>query len=309
MNDATPHRHHEPTTGVRVDLEFAALKGVLAVLHRIPLERARALVGSMVATGGMAMPRLRRVGLDNLQKAFPERDSAWCEATLRSSFRQLGFMAAELAHFDELTSGNIGDIVGFESAESERSFRELADRGKAILATGHFGNWELLAQAVGLMGAPIHVVHRPLKNAKVDDLVTDVRRLAGTQVVYKHAAARDILRLLRGGALVAIPIDQHSPGRSGIPVPFFGRLANTTPGPARLAQIAQVPIQVAVLARDGTSGRHCIVSRPPIPPPPKGKDPALLIEVTAQLNTYLESIVREYPEQWLWMHRRWRVPT
>ncbi len=304
-----PHRHQTPMTGIRVDVELAALKGVIALLHTMPLDRARGLVGSIVARGGMALPRLRRVGLENLANAFPERDSAWCEATLRASFRRLGYMAAELAHFDALTEANIGDVVSFESDESEAIFRDFAQRQKAIIATGHFGNWELFGQAAGLMGAPIHIVHRPLKNAKVDDLLTEVRGIAGTKVVYKHAAAREILRLLHKGALVAVPIDQHAPGGSGIPVPFFGRPANTTPGPARLAQIAQVPIQVAVLARVGDSGKHKIVSRPGIPPPPRGKDPAALFEVTRQLNEQFESIVREYPEQWLWMHRRWRVPT
>lgn len=308
MSDTTPHRHHAPTTGLRVDLELAGLKGVLALLRALPVEGSRALAGRVVETGGMSIPRLRGVGLENLAGAFPEKDAAWHESVLRASFRQLGYMAIELAHFEELDGTNILDVVGFDSVESEHIFRDRAAEGKAIIATGHFGNWELFAQASGLMGAPIHIVHRPLKNPKVDDLLTEVRGLAGTKVVYKHAAARDILRLLKKGALVAVPIDQHAPGGTGIPVPFFGRPANTTPGPARLAQIAQVPIQVAVLARIGDTGKHQIVSRPPIPPPPKGKDPALLVEVTARLNQEFESIVREYPEQWLWMHRRWRVP-
>ena len=304
---ATPHRHHNPTTGVRVDLELAGLRALLRALHALPLDRVRRLAGAIAGAGGMALPRLRRVGLENLEQAFPERDRAWCEETLRGAFRQLGYMAVELAHFDQLSPDNIRDIVGFESAESERVFRERSSERRAIIATGHFGNWELFAQASGLMGAPIHIVHRPLKNPKVDDWLTEVRGRAGTRVVYKHAAARDILRLLRKGGLVAVPIDQHAPGGTGVPVPFFGRLANTTPGPARLAQIAQVPIQVAVLARIGDSGRHEIISRPPIPPPPKGKDPAALLEVTAELNRQFESIVREHPDQWLWMHRRWRL--
>ncbi len=304
---APPHRHHAPTTGVRVDVELAVLKAVLAVMRALPVDRARHFVGGVVAQAPRLARRLHRVGLGNLERAFPDRDRTWCEQTLRSSFRQLGYMAAELAHFEDLTSDNIRDVVGFESAESEARFRECAARRKSIIATGHFGNWELFAQASGLLGAPIHIVHRPLKNPKVDDVLTAVRGRAGTRVVYKHAAARDILRLLRRGELVAIPIDQHAPGATGIPVPFFGRPAATTPGPARLAQIAQVPIQMAVLARIGDSGRHQIVTGPEIPPPPRGKDPAALVAVTEELNRQFEAIVRTYPEQWLWMHRRWRL--
>lgn len=309
MTGTTPHRHHAPTTGLRVEAELAALKGVLTLLKSLPVEKARPLAGRVVERVGMSISRLRRVGMENLAGAFPDRDAAWHERVLRGSFRQLGYMAIELAHFEKLDTTNIRDVIGFESDESERCFRERATERKSIIATGHFGNWELLGQATGLMGMPIHVVHRPLKNPKVDDLLTEVRGLAGTQVVYKHAAARDILKLLRKKAVVVIPIDQHAPGRTGIPVPFFGRPARTTPGPARLAQIAQVPVQVAVLARVGETGKHQIVARRPIPPPPKGKDPALLVEMTARLNDEFEAIVRKYPEQWLWMHRRWRVPT
>jgi len=304
----TPHRHHQPMTGLRVDAEVAAIKGLLAVMRSFPVDRVRRWVGAVTAAGPALMPRLRRVGLDNLQSAFPERDRAWCEQTLGGAFRQLGYLAGELAHFHELTPENIRDIVGFDSPETEAGFLERARHGGAIIATGHFGNWELFGQAAGLMGVPIHIVHRPLKNAKVDDLLTGIRGLAGTKVVYKHAAARDILRLLRRGALVAVPIDQHAPGGSGVPVPFFGRPANTTLGPARLAQIAQVQIQVAVLARLGDTNRHHIVTRPAIDPPPRGKNLAALLEVTTRLNEQFESIVREYPDQWLWMHRRWRVP-
>jgi len=306
---AHAQRHHAPTTGLRVDLEFAGLKSVLALIRSLPRDRARKIVGGVVSRGGMLSSRLREVGLDNLEKAFPEKDRTWCEETLRASFRQLGYMAAELAHFEDLTPTNIWDIVGFDSPDSEAVLRERSADRRAIIATGHFGNWELLAQAAGLMGMPVHLVHRPLKNARVDDLLTEVRALAGTKIIYKHAAARDLLRVLHRGDLVAIPIDQHAPGATGIPVPFFGRLAKTNPGPARLAQIAQVPIQLVLLARTGDSGRHQVVTRPRIDPPPRGKDPAVLVEVTARLNEQFESVVREYPEQWLWMHRRWRVST
>ena len=302
-----PHRHPMPVGDLRAGLEVGALRGLMGALRGLPREPVRKLSGAIAGTVGMRLRRLHRVGMENLQAAFPERDRVWCEQTLAACFRQLGYMAAELAHFDRLTPQNIGETVQFESSDAETFFRERAAAGGAIIATGHFGNWELFAQAAGLMGSPIHIVHRPLKNPRVDDLLTGIRARAGTEVVYKHAAARQILQALRRGALVAVPIDQHAPGATGIPVPFFGRLAQTTAGPARLAQIARVPIQTAVLARVGDSDRHQIVACPPLDPPPRGKDPAVLLSVTQQLNLQFEDIVRRYPEQWLWMHRRWRT--
>lgn len=300
------HRHHAPFSAGRSRFEYRLLMTLLAGLRALSLERSRALMGAIVGSGTFLSPRLRRVGLENLARAFPERDPAWHRATLHASFRQLGFLAAEAAHFESLTRENIRDFVGFASPDVETAWRERMKGGAAIIATGHFGNWELFAQAQGLMGEPIHIVHRPLRNPEIDDLVTRIRALAGTRVIYKHAAARGILRLLHQGALVAIPIDQHSPGATGAPVPFFGHLARTTMGPARLSQLTGAPIQVAVLARIGETARHEILVKPPHEPPPRGKDPTVLLDTMARVSLDFEAIVREQPEQWLWMHRRWR---
>jgi KDO2-lipid IV(A) lauroyltransferase len=156
------------------------------------------------------------------------------------------------------------------------------------------------------MGTPIHIVHRPLRNPRLDDFLNRMRSRAGTDVIYKHAAAREILRLLRSGALIAIPIDQHAPGAQGVPIPFFGRPAATTLGPARLAQLTRVPLQVAVLVRRGASVQHDIHILPPIEAPRPGKQTSLLIETMARVNQEFEGIVRAFPTQWLWVHRRWR---
>lgn len=300
-------RHHRPFSPVRAWMEYGAVRSLLAALRGLPLERATQVMAALTGAGVLVAPRLRRIGLENLERAFPERDRAWCVATLREAFRNLGRLAAEVAWFDDLRPGNIHDRVGFIDAESERIWRERVHAGAGIVATGHFGNWELFAQAQGLMGFPIHIVHRPLRNPRLDDLLNRLRSRAGTDVVYKHAAARELIRLLRGGALVAIPVDQHQPGAQGVPVPFFGRPASTTIGPARLAQLTRAPLAVAVLVRRGTSNRHDILIRPPLEPPPERKSDAALLETMTRINHELEQVVRAHPEQWLWMHRRWRL--
>lgn len=308
MSARPARRHKKPLSPVRAWIEYAGIKTVLAGLRALPLERASALMASLVGAGVLVSPRLRRVGLDNLQRAFPERDPAWCHDVLRGSFRNLGRLAAEVAWFDDLRPGNIHERVGFLNAQSEQLWRAATTTGRAhVIATGHFGNWELFAQAQGLMGYPIHIVHRPLKNPRLDDLLNELRSRAGTDVIYKHAAAREILRLLRANEMVAIPIDQHAIGTQGIPIPFFGRPASTTTGPARLAQITRTPISVAVLVRKGETTQHEILIEPPMDPPPPGKDEAALRDVMTRINLQFENIVRAYPEQWLWMHRRWRL--
>jgi len=302
-----PRRHRKPVSPVRAWIEYAGVKTLLAGLHTLSLDRASAMMAAIVGGGVLVSPRLRQIGMDNLQRAFPEHDEAWCRATLRGAFRNLGRLAAEIAWFDELRPGNVHERVGFVSAESEHNWRACVGAGAGIIATGHFGNWELFAQSQGLMGHPIHIVHRALKNALLDDLLNELRSRAGTDVIYKHAAAREILRLLRGNALVAIPIDQHAPGVQGIPVPFFGRPASTTQGPARIAQLTRTQVTVAVLIRRGESSKHDILLRPPLEPPPPVKSESVLREFMTRVNLEFEDIVRAHPEQWLWMHRRWRL--
>jgi KDO2-lipid IV(A) lauroyltransferase len=307
VSEAAPRRHHRPVSTFRSGLELRLAQGLLGGLRALPLESAGALMAGVVGLGPLVAPRLRRIGLDNLRQAFPERPPEWHVETLRESFRNLGRLAAEVAHFDELDRARMEERIGFEDAESERLWRERSAGGAAIIATGHFGNWELLAHAQGLLGRPIHLVHRPFRNPDFDDLLSAIRRRAGTGVIYKHAAAREVLRRLRDGGMVAIPIDQHAPGAQGAPIPFFGRPAATTLGPARLAQIARVPIQVVVLVREKGTHRHRVWMRPPHAPPPPGRDPALLVEAMTDVCREFEDAVRAHPEQWLWMHRRWRL--
>jgi Kdo2-lipid IVA lauroyltransferase/acyltransferase len=307
VSGPAPRRHRRPHSPARASFEYGVARALLGALRALPLGAATAIAASVVGVVPLVASRLRRIGLDNLAHAFPESDAEWRSRVLREAFRNLGRLGAEVAHFDELDANRLHEIVGFFDDESERIWRESCTLRSAIVATGHFGNWELLAHARGLLARPIHLVHRPLRNPRVDDLVSAIRGRGGTGVIYKHAAAREILRKLRDGALVAIPIDQHAPGAEGAPIPFFGRPAATTLGPARLAQIARVPIYMAVLVREGTTNRHRICMRPSHPPPPPGKDPALLVDLTTRLVREFEDVVRAHPEQWLWMHRRWRL--
>lgn len=305
---AAPRRHHRPFSSARSRLEHATIVATLAALRALPLESACRSMAAMVGAGPWVSPRLRRVGMENLHRAFPERDQKWCAATLRACFANLGRMAAEVAHLGELGPENVRDRIAFLSDQDEARWKEAVTRDSGtLIATGHLGNWELFAQAQGLLGYPIHLVHRALRNPLLDDLLSRIRSTAGTGVVYKHAAAREVLRLLKQGAMVAIPIDQHQPGASGIAVPFFGRPASTTPGPARLAQLTGVPIQVAVLVRRGETTRHDILVGPPIERPATGDRAADLLATMARVNRAFEEVVRRFPEQWLWMHRRWRL--
>lgn len=287
-------------------LEYWALRGLLGLLHAIPERGATAMAAGVTAGAMRLLRKLREIGLGNLEIAFPDKDAAWREATLRESFRNLGRLAGEFAHFRDLDPGNIRDKIGFASPGDEARWQEGLASGSRVIATGHFGNWELFVQAQGLLGHPVTLVHREFKNPRADEILSAVRGRVGTEALPKRAAARDLLRRLRRGELIALPIDQRELGGGGYLVPFFGQPALTTLGPARLAQLVQAPLQVAVLARIGDSMRHEIVVKEAIDPPPKrDKDPALLIAMMEKVNCSFEECIRSYPSQWLWMHRRW----
>lgn len=284
------------------------IRATLGGLSRMPLERSMAVMAVLVRALGRRVKNWRKVGLGNLRRAYPQRDAAWHESILDQSFESLGRMAAEVPHFGALSSANVRDFVGFASAGDEERWREcVTDPAGRLIATAHFGNWELFAHAQGLMGYPISLVHRSLRNPLLDDLLTSMRQSAGTGVIWKHAAAREVLRQAHAGRLVAIPIDQHAPGGSGIPVPFFGRPARTNPGVARVAQLARRPVQLAVLSRVGNTPRHEIIMRPPHEVPRGGDRDATVLAVMTELERELEEVVRADPRQWLWMHRRWRL--
>lgn len=289
-------------------LEYAALRVVIGILRALPERAATGLAAGVTAQAMRLTGRLRAIGLANLEIAFPEKDPAWREATLREAYRNLGRLAGELAHFSKLTPENIRAKVGFASSGDERRWRTCMAGGARVLVTGHFGNWELLVQAQGLLGHPATIVHREFKNPRADQILSAIRGRVGTQALPKRSAARELLKRLKRGELITLPIDQRELGGGGAPVPFFGRPALTALGPARLAQLVQVPLQVGVLARRGDSLQHEIIVQEPIFPPPKrDKDPALLIEMMTKVNASFEDCIRRYPEQWLWVHRRWHM--
>lgn len=288
-------------------VEAAALQLLLGTLGSLPEPVAVGLVSGFTRNAFPLAGRLRDLGLANLEIAFPEKDDVWRRTILAETFDNLGRLAGEFAHFSDLNAGNIRNRVGFASTEDERRWQESVVKGPCVVATGHFGNWEMFAQAQGYLGHPISLVYRKMKNPLVDAQIGAIRARAGTRMLAKRSAARELLQRLRRGELVALPIDQHEPEGHGFPVPFFGRPASTTLGPARLAQLVQAPLQVAVMARVGRSNQHEIIVQEPIMPPPRReKDPALLISMMARVNASFEECIRRHPSQWLWIHRRWR---
>jgi len=298
--DPAPKLHHR--------LEYAGFLLVYGVLGALPLGIAMRLAAGVAALAIRLDRRHRRIGLTNLAIAFPEKSEPERMQILLASYRNLGRMIAECAHLTRLTPENVRERIGFDD---ERMWREdipatLAKTGVLVL-TGHFGNWELFAYAHGLLGYPVHLVHQTIKNPLIDRFIERLRQRGGTFTMRKHAAARGVLRALANRELVVLPLDQNASRRTGVFVEFFGKEASTNAGFGRIAARENSIVHPAFLVREGTSARHRIVILPRVPFASMADRDQAAREFTQRCTAILETMIRAYPDHWLWTHRRWRT--
>ena len=249
----------------------------------------------------------RHLALQHLRIAFPQASTAELVRILRASCRNLGRMAAEFCHLRDFESAALSDVVTITpKAEWDRAIERSKQSGVIVL-TAHLGNWELLAHAHGALGHPVTLIHRPMRNQLVDDAITAVRAHAGTRTIPKKSAAREAIRSLRRGGIVAIPSDQNQTTRYGVFVDVFGKQACTTPGVARLAGLTRSPVYPVFIVRDGESGRHRIEIQPEVEMVSTGDREADIVTNTQRCSRIVEDMIRRYPEQWIWFHKRWKT--
>jgi KDO2-lipid IV(A) lauroyltransferase len=273
-------------------------------MRHIPRAWARALGRGLGRVLADLDPRHVAIASENLRHAFPHWDESRRLRTARGIYTHLGDTLLDILWLDgrpkEDTLALI-DIEGTEHIESARA------RGRGtVFVTGHLGNWEMSALAWGWLKEPIGVVARPLDNPALDAKLNAFRARSGNLVISKRRALPDILRLLRQGRGVGILIDQNVQEDDGIFVEFFGRPAATTTVAAALAVKTGCAI-VPAYCETMPSGRYRVVCEPPFAWTPSGSRQADIAQITQGLTARIESWVRQRPEQWLWIHRRWKT--
>jgi KDO2-lipid IV(A) lauroyltransferase len=288
-------------------LEYAVFRAALALFAAVPRPLALRLGAALGSLFYLFDVRDRRIARFNLRLAFPARSDAERRRILRASCRNLGRVAAEFCHLGRLTVANLSDSVSFADRAAWERAIQRADEAGAVVLTAHFGNWELLAYAHGLLGHPITLVHRPLHNPLVDEAITTIRERAGTRSIKKKAAAKEAIRVLRQHGILVIPSDQNQTRAFGVFVDFFGTPACTTPGVARLAMLTGAPIFPVFLVRDGESARHRIEILPEVELVATGDREADIRVNTQRCVAIIEDMIRRYPEQWIWFHKRWKT--
>ncbi len=251
------------------------------------------------------VPRLRRVGMQNLEIAFPSSTPAERDRILRALYRNLGWQLAEFCKMPGYTRQNTQHTMRYEGLERYLAAKE---KGKGVLIlTGHLGAWELSSFYHSLMGYPMSMVIRRLDNPKVDRLVNGIRCLHGNQVLHKDDFARALLSAMRKGESVGILMDTNMTPPQGVFVDFFGRQACTASGLARVALKTGAAVLPGFMLWEPAENRYVLHFGEEIPITATDDDQADILAVTQRLTTELESWIRRYPEQWLWVHRRWKT--
>ena len=282
----------------RNSIEQGAALAVVASLRYLPLRPAEKLAAWYAKGLDRVVPRLRRIARINLQMALPERASAH-EQIIDGVFASVGRLLLAFARLPAIHRGNVRDWIDYEGFEH---YAAAKAKGHGVLfATGHLGNWEISAYAHALLTEPMHVVVRPLDNPYLDRLVAARRALSGNRVIEKKDFARGILGALQANEPVGILVDQNSMLDQGIFVDFFGVPACTAPVFAKLAHRAQTSVIPGFAVWSEEQHRYVLKFYPAVE---LSGDAAL---DTQRVQAAVEGAIRENPDQWLWIHRRWKT--
>ncbi len=293
------------TLPVRARLQYAAVWLLLKVTGALPQSLARFLGAGTTALLLRVRPKLWRAGMENLTLAFPEWNDARRAQILRGMCRQLGWMGAEFARFPRYTRENIERRVRIDGLEY---FTAAQARGKGVLfLTGHMSAWELAPFAQALYGHPLHFLARSIDNVRVDALVTRYRCLSGNVPIGKNQSARAVLKVLAQGGTVGILADHNTLLTEGVFVDFFCIPACTTAGLARFALHTDAAVVPGFLHWDASLRKYKLVFEPAVELTRSGDDAADIRENTQRFTRVIENYVRRHPEQWLWLHRRWKT--
>ena len=286
-------------------MEYAAAWVGLKALGLMPRPVAR-FVGATFARVSCAIRTpLRRAALFNLKLAFPEWSDAKRRQVVRGMIRQIGWMAGEFSQFPNYTRTNIERIVVFDGFEN---FDVARRRGMGVLfLTGHMSAWELAPFAHALYGYPLHFLVRPVANRRVDELINRYRCLSGNKPIEKNRSARAILKVLSEGGTVGILSDQNTALEEGVFVDFFGIPASTTSGLARIALRTGAAVVPGFLSWDKVRRKYRLRFEPAVELARTRDEEADVVENTARFTRVIEEYVRAHPDQWLWVHKRWKT--
>jgi KDO2-lipid IV(A) lauroyltransferase len=290
-------------------LEFLVVRAALGLLRVVPRQVAMSIGVNAGRLAYHLLGKLRRIGLRNLELAYPEKSAAERAAILRSAFGNLGRVMAVVSRFGGLSHDNLSDLIEFTpTPEFATAYQQTKTSGRGrIILGGHMGNWELQAFSYPIFFEPLSFLARRMDNPRIEEMVRATRTRLGNKQIDKVNAAGPILRVLRAGGTVGILADVNSHPKEGVFVPFFGIPACTATGIAMLAGRANAAIVPMFAIWDGAKRKYKIVHGDIIEPVSSGDREADIEQTTALCVAATERVIRAYPDQWIWIHRRWKT--
>jgi Kdo2-lipid IVA lauroyltransferase/acyltransferase len=286
-------------SAIRNFLEYGLARIVLGSLEYAPLPLAYVLARGYTRLLDFALPRLRRIALSNLTMALPGLSATERARIADGVFRSVARLLLSFAKFPSIRADNISSWI---RAEGQEHFRDAIRAGHGVLfATAHLGNWEISALAHALITGPMNVVVRPLDNPLIDALVEQRRALSGNAPIFKKDFARAILKALAANQAVGILIDQNASLEEGVFVKFFGVTASASAGFAKIAARSGTTVIPGFALWSDTERQYILRFYPPVTMTGDA------VHDTQALQTQLEEVIRAYPDQWLWIHRRWKT--
>jgi len=292
-------------SNLQINLEYLVARSLLAIFGWLPL-RLAIFVGSTMGRGGYYLSgRLRRTGQRNLELAFPDLTPAERRRLLHGCFKNLGRLLGVFSQFAANGPQPLQSMVECEGLENIAA--ALAQGRGVILFTGHVGAWELSSFALSLFGYPLSFLVRRIDNPKIEGLVGARRERLGNRTIDKRSAAREMLQILQAGGTLGILVDLNTLDREGIFVDFFGVPASTTFVLAKLALRTQAAVLPVFAPWDQERRRFLLKIDEPLSIERTGNDEDDVRRLTQLFTGVVEKYVRRYPDQWLWIHRRWKT--
>jgi KDO2-lipid IV(A) lauroyltransferase len=306
LNNSDPSAAEPPLRPtLRHRLEFAVVWLFIHLLRALPRPIARTAGVAISSVAYYTLGRLRQVGLRNLELAFPHMPEAERIHMLRLEYRNLGWLLAEFCQMSSYTHTTASRFIRYEGLEH---YLTACGRRKGVLVlTGHLGAWELSSFYHSLAGYPMGMVIRRLDNPLVDRMVNRIRCAHGNRVLHKDAFARGLLGAMRAGETVGILMDTNMTPPQGLFVPFFGVAACTASGLARVALKTGAAVVPGFLLWEESERQYVLRFYRELALASTGDAEADAAGNTARFTAVLEDIIRQYPSQWLWMHRRWKT--